>query len=388
MPTISIGTLITECQQELAISGTRVSNADFILFADRSNEYFMTGYKMPTTERLSDLLIFPKIYEYELPSDFAGIMPPQKPLGQHSPDFTHETSRSLTRWQYGKKTAIKYARSTPYLVVQYDEGTSVQLHSCDDFDANGTWSISGDGSAIADDTQIFVQGSASMSFTITASGGTTTLVNSTISSSIDITDYLTRGYLFLNLQCPTTMTTAMTSVRVRIGSDASNYYQMTSTERYRGDSILDGWGPIGFSMGGKSTTGTPTDTAIDYIQILLTHTSSSVFTGTYRIDDIFLALPEYFQLPYYSSQNILATDGTTYKTNPTLTSDQILVPVEFKSAYVYKMLELAAIEKLQDQGLANYFQGQLQRKEQQLKAKFPAPERYSQNIWYKRRSKL
>lgn len=383
---ILVSDLISDCQQHTSTIGQRISEADWILYSNKANKYFTTGYKMPTTERETDLLLFSGVYEYPLPSDYAGIMPPRKPYGNVSPDFVHQSARSVSRYITDRNTAIKFDRETPFLVVQYPDGSSQQIHDCESLTDNGTWTVSGDGSALALDTQISTQGSNSFRFTVTGSGGTTTLVNSTISSTIDLTDYLTNGWVFLDLQCPSGNTTALTSVRLRVGSDSSNYYEITATTRYRGDTILGGWGLIGFNMADKTTTGTPDDDAIDYVQILITHGTSGI-NGTYRLDNIFLALPTYFQLPYYSSQNVKTTGGT-YQNKVTATSDSLLVPVEFEEVLVYKTLEIAASEKLMDVAKANYWRGELLPKERALKAKYGSQESKPQMFWYRRANKF
>ena len=379
---ILVSTLISECQQELSIIGQRVSDTNFILFVNRANKHFMSGYKMPTSERQSDLLLFSGVYEYPLPLDFVAIMPPRKPYGNFSPTFSHETPRSLARDLSGRKTAIKHDRETAFLVVQDSEGGAQQIHDCGSLTENGTWTVSGDGSALALDEQIFTEGEGSLRFTVTGAGGTTTLVNSTLSTPIDLTDYLTQGTAFLDLQCPSGNTTALTSVRLRLGSDSTNYYEFTATTRHRGNTILGSWGPISFNMADKTTTGTPTDTVADYIQVLITHGTSGI-NGTYRMDNLFLALPTYYQLPYYSKENIKSS-ANVYQESVTVTSDTILCPVEFNEAYIYKTLELAAVEKMKDQALANYFRGELEPKERALKSQFPVQQARTQNIWYRR----
>lgn len=378
----TVSNAISEMQQELSIIGQKVNDTNFMLYLNRANKYFMTGYKMPTTERLSDLLVFSGIYEYPLPSDFVGIIPPRKPYGNYSPDFYHETPRTIVRSLSGRKTGISFDRETPYLIVQDSEGGTQKIHDCSSLTSNGTWSISGDGSSLALDEQIYTEGESSLRFTVTGSGGTTTLVNSTLSTTVDLTDYLTQGWAFLDLQCPSGNTTALTSVRLRLGSDSSNYYQITATTRYKGSDILGGWGPIGFDLSQKSTTGTPDDDSIDYVQVLVTHGTSGI-NGTYRLDNLFLALPTYYQLPYYSKNNI-KSNGGTYQEAITATSDTVLAPTDFEEAYIYKTLELAAVEKLKNAGLANYFRDQLAPKERALKAKYPTQERLVQNFWYPR----
>lgn len=382
---LTVSDAISSMQMETSTVGQRISDDDFMLVLNRANKYFMTGYKMPTTEREQDFRVFSGVYEYPMPSDFAGIIPLRRPLGAQSPDFLHGTSRGMARWPYGRKTAIKYNRGTPYFMVLDTEGASLAVHSCDSLSDNGTWAVTGDGSGLVLDEQIYVEGSASLRFTVTGSGGTTTLT-CTDMNQFDITDYLANGWIFLNLQCPSTNSASVTSMEIRVGSSATDYYSVTATKRHRGDDIGGGWGLIGADISGYSISGTPDDDAMDYVQIIITHPTTGV-NGTYRLDDIFFGQPTYYQLPYYSSQNVLDASGS-YKENISATSDAILCPVEFKEAYIYKALQLVAVERLQDMGLANFFTRELAPIEIALKAKYPSMEARPSVSYYSRIDKL
>lgn len=378
-----VETKIQEMELELNILGQAMDDNDFILFLNKANEYLATAYKMPTTERLSDLLLFNGVNEYPLPSDFAGIIEPQRPYGLHSPNFEHETTREFMHWPYGNKTTLRFDRENQFLVANVCEGSLFQLNNCDSLTDNGTWAVSGDGSALALDTQIFTEGNGSLRFTITDSGGTTTLTCTSMAFPVDISSLLTQGWAFLDLQCPASNTVAISSVQLRIGSDASNYYQMSATTRKRGDTILGGWGLIGFDLSQKTTVGTPDYQNIDYIQIVITNGVTGT-SGTYRLDNIFLAEAIYFQLPYYSQYNVKGDDGV-YKAQITETGDTVLGPngPEFSSAFTYKTLEIANAMRFKDAYAAQYCARELQPREAYLKAKYPTQESRPSLTWYK-----
>ena len=379
---ILISSAIDQCRQELNILSQRVSDSDFLLFFDRANKFFNTSMRLPTVERESNLLLFTGVKEYPLPSDYTGIIEPKRPYDLYSPDFANTTPNSFVHWPYGRQTAIKWIRETPFLIANESSGSSQLINACDSLTDNGTWAISGDGSSLAVDSQIFTAGTGSLRFTVTASGGTTTLTCTSMSSTVDLTDYLTQGWIFLDLDAPSTNTADLTSVRLRVGSSASAYYQMTSTTRFRGDTIGPGWGQMGFDLSGKTTTGSPTVTAINYIQILLT-TGTTGIDGTYRVDNIFGALPTFYLLPYYSKNNIKAASGT-YKESPTATDDTILCPSSVDEGLIYKTLEIAAAIRLKDQSMANYFRGELEAKIKLLKRQFPTQESKVSSTYYKK----
>ncbi len=374
---------IQEMELELNILGQAMDDDDFILFLNKANEYVNTGYKMPTTERQADFLMFKGVNEYALPSDFGGIIEPKKPYGMHSPNFTHQTTNEFIHWPYGRSTSLKFDRENQYLVANEPDGDQVALNSCDSLTENGAWSVSGDGSNLAVDSQIYTEGNGALRFTVAASGGSTALSCASMAYPVDITAYLTQGWVFLDLQCPSANTAAISSVTLRIGSDVSNYYQITASARYRGDSILGGWGLIGFDMSTKTTVGTPDNTNIDTIYVSIAYGSSGV-NGTYRLDNIFLANAVYYQLPYYSQFNVKNASGT-YQAEITATDDTVLGPngTEFSSVYTYKALEIANAMRFKDGSMATYCSTQLKPREAYLKTKYRRQESRASTTWYK-----
>lgn len=342
---------------------------------------------MPTTERTSNLLLFPSVFEYSAPSDFAGWYEPQRPYAYTSPWFTFTTQNELTHSYAGNQMAFKYNRENQFLLISYDNqpeiGNNIIINACDSLTDNGTWSVSGDGSNLILDEQIFVQGSGSLRFLITDNTGETvlTVVNQ---NPVDLSTIVQQGFFFLNLDCPMSNTSAITEVKLRLGSTAglaADYYEFTSDTWYRGDVIKNGFNQIGFNALDATTNGTPDDTSLIYMSVTITNGLTGT-SGIYRLDNIFGSLPTYFQLPYYSKYNIKADDGT-YKLNPTATTDTILCPDDANDAMVFKTLEHLAIYNLKDQGLAMHFSALLAPYENTLKVKYPSQERRVMTAYYR-----
>jgi len=374
---------IDQMNQELTTVGQLVGESDWIVFLNRTGRFFKTGYKMPTSQKEVDKVLFPGVKEYPLPSDYLGIIEPKRPYELFSPTFTNETEKAFIHWPYGNLSAIKWDRETPYLIAQNEsDGVNSLLNNCDSTTENGAWVVSGDGSALAADTQIFTEGTASLRFLVAAVGGTTTLTLTGM-DQVDITQFLADGMCFMDIKPPDSNTTAIPQVLIRLGSDNSNYYEMTTTLRYRGDSIISGWGQIGFDFMNKTTVGTPDYTAIDYIQIVISNGTDPIVNGLWRIDWIFCALGTYFQLPYYSKYNVRNTQGA-YIDQITAASDTVLCPSDFDEAFSYKALEIAAATRLRNQSLASYFARELAPKLAYLKSKYPTQESKVQTTWYDR----
>lgn len=369
---------IQDMNQELNLIGQRMTDSDYILFLNRANKYFFTNYKMPTSQARTSLVAYAGVKEYGLPSDFIGLIEPERPYAEWSPNFYHTTEKEFTHWPYGRTTAIKFQRETPFLIFNETDLSKEMLSSCSSLTDNGTWTVSGDGSALAVDEQIYTEGSASLRFTITPSTGFTTL-ECTGMNPIDLSDILNNGSLFFDLFTPLTNTVDISSITFSVGPSSVDFLSNLATLRFRGDTISTDWGQVGFDGVGF---GTGVDmTACTYLRIDIAHGTTGV-SGVYRVDNIFGSKGMFYEIPYYSKYNVKSASGT-YKEKVTSTDDTILCPTDFDECFTYKTLEIAAAMRLRDQAMANYAGRELLPKENYLKSKYPRQESRTQMTWYK-----
>lgn len=369
---------IQDMNQELNLIGQRMTDSDYILFLNRANKYFYTNYKMPTSQAKTSLIAYAGVEEYGLPSDYIGIMEPERPYSEWSPDFNHTTEKEFVHWPYGRTTAIKWQRETPFLIFHETSLSKEMLNDCASLTGNGTWTISGDGSALTVDEQVYTEGSASLRFTVTPSLGYTTL-ECTGFNPTDLTDIIANGSLFFDLFTPLTNTVAVASITFSVGPNSGDFVSNVATLRFRGDTITTDWGQVGFD--GQTFSGSSTLTSCTYLRIDIVHGTTGV-AGTYRIDNIFGSKGMFYEIPYYSKYNIKGNDGS-YKEKITASDDTILCPVDFDEAFTYKTLEIAAAMRLRDAAMANYAGRELLPKENYLKSKYPRQESRTQMTWYK-----
>lgn len=371
---------VNQVYQELNLIGQQIDQSDVMLYLSRAVNYFSTAYQFPTSKKSFDTLFFNGVRQYGLPSDFGTLIEPQRPPSLRSPRFMNESSRELAHWPVGRKMAVEYDGATPFLdVVDNIDSMALLLHACED--TTGI-TVSGDGSGLSVDNMIYSEGQGSLRFTITPVTGQTVLTFVGM-SAVDITDFLTKNWCFLDLISPSTNTTAFTSVKLRIGNDATHYHEMTATTRYRGNTILNGLGTIGFDLTARTDTGTVTDTNITWMQVILNHGVAGV-SGVYRLDNVFTAQGIYFQVPYYSIYNILA-GGTTPTNAITAIMDVIMLPAQCEGAIIYKTLELiASSPNVANQSFANYAARELKPKEDLLFSLYPVERSLVQSQYYKR----
>jgi len=138
------------------------------------------------------------------------------------------------------------------------------INQIDDITTNGTWAAGGTSSNLTENNTNYVQGAGSLQFDTTV--GTGYIENSTM-TALDLTDYLNQSSLFVWVYVPTGAN--LTSVELRWGSSAADYYALTVTTSQQGTAFQNGWNLCQFTWASSSTTGTPDVTAIDYARVSL-----------------------------------------------------------------------------------------------------------------------
>lgn len=152
-----------------------------------------------------------------------------------------------------------------------------QVNSCDS--ATG-WVASGVGTAVAIDTAKFLEGAGSLK--IGASGAGTAIYTLTQTAQ----DYSTKLKLFFDLWFDYSTYGDITSVTVKIGSDASNYKSATVT--INDDDYGDWKKRVEVTIASMSDTGSPDMANVDYFAIEVAVTDA-VAAGLILLDDIRVA---------------------------------------------------------------------------------------------------
>lgn len=188
-------------------------------------------------------------------------------------------------------------------------------------DSPNQWVASGSASNVAVDSTVFYQSPASLRFLLT--GSSTGILTRTEQSSIDISDYEDIGVAFLAIEIPDGSTASnLTSLELRLGSDSSNYNNVTETEGFLGAWIEGQWLIVSFDFSGASQTGTPDWSSIDYVQVRLVH--ATTFTN-FRIGGLWMSFPTPAQILYQSAAIFLPSGSTSPTTAITATTDSIML---------------------------------------------------------------
>lgn len=186
----------------------------------------------------------------------------------------------------------------------------------------GTWALFGDAINVAADTDDFVSGGGSLSFDLSAAGGTTAGIQNSTLNTFDLTDYLGgNGVVFVWTKINSA--TNITNYILRIGTDSSNYYTKTATARHDGTAFVAGWNLLRFDLSSLTTVGTPTDTSMRYVALYMTKAAGKISETDYKFDKLQIAKGVIHNAKYYSSYGWQNSSGS-YLLNSTSDTDVLV----------------------------------------------------------------
>ena len=247
----------------------------------------ITYYSVPTDfKSVYDLRFYkgPKITEFDLVA---------------SGDFDKDTLKT-------NRMAIQTLAQTQLLRVK-TTGLKSTINSATAYNNPGTWAgASGIGTVATDSYEYFELGS-SVSFAMTSvSAGT--LTNSTF-TAVDLSRFVNRSNVYFNVYLGSVSN--FTSITLKWGTDASNYYTYTSTTDYLGSSFAaNTWTKVKSPWSSATTVGTPTNTSIAYLQVTFNY-SVAVTASSNRIENFFVSENTPISLEYYSTNMVINAAGTT-----------------------------------------------------------------------------
>jgi hypothetical protein len=218
-----------------------------------------------------------------------------RPVDEADKSLNFNESKSVRENIRRNRFNYEYSIDNELLVVGYPRQTSAQFHNCDSLTANGTVAASGDATNLTIDEVEYKEGSGALNFDVSA--GTSLVITFTGINSKDLEELQNKSYLVLKAYLPTI--TNFTSIAVRWGSDASNYWEKTETLPAGNRDLETGWNTFAFKWGSATETGTPVVTAVDYLQITITFSGATTDTD-FRLDDIRIGEGVEMEFEYYS----------------------------------------------------------------------------------------
>ncbi len=242
---------------------------------------------------------------------------------------------------------------------------------------NGTWAVGGTASNLAVNNTNFAQGSGSLQLDVTT--GAAYIENSTM-TAVNLSQVVNQSSLFTWVYVPTGAT--LTSVELRWGSSAADYYARTVTSTQQGTAFVNGWNLCQFQWSGATTVGSPNSSAINYGRVTLNVTGSMTACLINGMDSILGTILNY---EYYSKY--LFRDAITGAYQETVTDDSNLINLDTES-FNLLTYKVACTALQQQQGInatfydGPYFENKYQQALLRYKSMYKSELQKPQSVYY------
>ncbi len=243
--------------------------------------------------------LFNGVYEYACPTDLADnrIIDIPAQAKRQDGSFGLIPTEQFNVNPVNGDIAIDTFNGTRVLMIKSEVATpSITISDTAD---ETIWSAFGDATGITLDRDDFIKGNASIKFAISAAAGTTAGIQSSLIPVFDITDYL-GGNSSLFTWHKINSITGITNYVLRIGTNASNYYQKTITTKNDGTAFENGWNLLRFDLTNLTEVGSVTDTSINYVALYMTKTTGKVSETDYKFNNIAILRGVTHNIEYYS----------------------------------------------------------------------------------------
>lgn len=332
------------------LTGTNLNNVTGLDNAiERAARGLCQQADIPEASGVQPILMYGGVYYYPAPDTLFGTAITdirRQGDSQTTIDYSYkvpldEFSRNKGRLPNGFMLSLEYKNGVGALGISSPIPFPQAI--IDPMNDTDGWTAAGSASSLAQDITNYYNPPASLRFTLT--GSSTGTLTKTLTNPNDWSLYEDVGVAFLAIQLPAGSTaTNLTSVALRLGSDSTNYNEVSDTDGFLGAWIANDWLLVALDFAGASQTGTPDWTAIDYVQVRLAHTGT--FTN-FRVGGLWMSLPTPIEVLFQSSAIFLAQGSSTPLQSITTDNDTIVLN---DAAYTLLEYEGAVSVGVQDAG--------------------------------------
>lgn len=243
----------------------------------------------------------------------------------------------------GYLVTFEYYQGTP--ILRINSAKAQQALQLSSMSATTGFTAGGNASGLAVDTTVYWQQPGALRFNLAASGseGTLSYTLPTGQPNIDLTSYIGVGVAFVPVMLPAAG--AVTSIKLRVGSSAANYYEVTVTAPFIGAFIANTFQLVAFDLANATTHGSPVATqAGNYFEILVEYNGTAL--PNVRMGGLWISLPTAQEMLYYSSA--IFQQGTSAPSATINTAADVIILGE--PAYNLYVRECARAVALQQGG--------------------------------------
>ena len=203
-------------------------------------------------------------------------------------------------------------------------------------------------------------------------------------NAINVSSYLARGSAMVDAKI-TTYDTGIHQLSLRLGSDSDNYYQVSDSNQNDCSAFQTGWNKVRFDLANRTTTGTPADTAIDYVALFWSRDTTTTALlhlndTDWGFDNLRLFRSKNHIISYYN-RNLWQDTALALSENSTHDSHALLVQNDELELVLAKGAELAS-QNLRDMEDVKYFRDEYERLKMDYKMRNPSQARILLTNYY------
>lgn len=294
------------------------------------------------TVRRGTLTMFEDVYDYSIPADLKKVIDIRPQVGRVTSDnYSRTYIEDLDRDKSNMTFSVEYDNGTKFMRV-VDNTLSKSIPVDETLDDN--WTAGTGASNIAEDTVLYSEGARSLRFDISSG---TSFMNWNGASTVDLSEHQEKSSFFKWIYFPDS--SIVTSVTLLVGSDGSNYWEMTGQIHF--GSIKSGWNLYRFDWDGATETGTVVETAIDFVQMQFVTTSADT---DIRMGQLISRMPYIHDVIYYSRYIFKKKSDSSWTGTPESLDDTMILEEDAENIFVYECCEIIAGDS-QDEGEENKF---------------------------------
>jgi hypothetical protein len=316
------------------LSGLDLSNVDNLYEAfERAARVLSLKAPIPETQGTQNLILYSGVTDYLIDTRIFGTQVLDiRPQGISRPSYDfvyHKFSDDFDRQkQYiknGTMCTFAFSNGTPIIRI-VSSGIKQQI-ILDPMTSIIGWTNNASITNLTTDTTFVYQQPGAIRFNLIAAGGTGYL-EKTLQSPINLTSYQGASVAFLAVEIPSAN---ILNYELRIGSDSSNYYAVTNTTGFLGNTLNE-FMLVAFDQSLATKVGSPDITKIQYVRVTINYDGTAM--QNVRLGDLFISLPYPAQILYNS--NGFFRIGNVVSTDITSDTDEIILNDSAYSIYEYE----------------------------------------------------
>lgn len=348
--TYTVGKLKTDLTNSLhGTTLNRIQGVDQII--QRAGSELLLELDPMETKRIVQLAspIFNSVYDYTLPVDLKGTkvidIRPQANR-TYLDQYANVYNQAFSIWKrYTLQPNFSVQFNTGLKTIKIDNNlliNGISLSAADVITGDGTWVAGGGATDLREDDLQFVNGTtSSLAFNIPAGPGAATITNSTL-TPVDCSGQNDQSQIFFFVYLPVAVD--FTTIQIKWGSSASNYWTQVLNSTNVGTTFGDGWNLLQADWSTATQVGSPDNTSISYLQIIYNYVGAA--QTAVRLNSIYSRLGVISEIEYYSKY--LFQDATTGAFQESITSDANIINLDTETRnLIYLLTCTYAVQQMQ-----------------------------------------